>query len=306
MDNTVRKKRPLIVRFFKYFFPWKGDRPGEVIRKIIMLIAIAVFAVSAWYIADYYYTRWKSQEEYNKITDYYLNGTAPSLDPESSENGLSGFEYLLSINQDVKGFISIEDTNISYPVVQTTDNDYYLYKNIYREYDIFGTPFLDYRCTLEADTMSNNLLIYGHHMNGYRVFGQLVYYSDVEFYKAHPIVRFDTIYEEAKWKILAVFVTNIDPGQDNGNVFDYQNYIDMDEESFNTYIDEVKKRSYFNTDIDVQYGDQLLSLSTCSYEFTDARTVLVARKVREGESADVDTGTAATNNDLYLPAVMSN
>ena len=135
-------------------------------------------------------------------------------------------------------------------------------------------------------------------MNGKKVFGQLTNYKDLGFYQEHPVVQFDSVYEDGDWKIFSVFVTNVHSAQDNGHVFEYQNYLDMNEAQFNEYIQEVRDRSYFDTEVDVAYGDQLLTLSTCSYESEDARTVLVARKVREGESSDVDA-VSYTHLDVY-------
>ena len=101
------------------------------------------------------------------------------------------FADLYQINPDIKGYIEIQGTNLSFPVVQGKDNDEYLYHNIYQKNTIFmGVPFLDYRCTLEQDKTSNNLLIYGHHMNGKRVFGQITNYKDLSFLPAAPNCKF--------------------------------------------------------------------------------------------------------------------
>ncbi|MBC5788005.1 class B sortase [Clostridium facile] len=304
MSDTTAKKPSWIKRFFKYFLPWKGDRPGEVIRKIVLLVALIVFIGSAIYIADYYWTRHKSDVLYDQVATLYDRDkdTTANADPEEEPVNLppgynAKFADLYQINPDIKGYIEIQGTNLSFPVVQGKDNDEYLYHNIYKKYDIYGVPFLDYRCTLEQDKTSNNLLIYGHHMNGKRVFGQITNYKDLSFYQQHPIVNFDSVYEEADWKIISVFLA--DPEDQS---FQYQNFLDMDEQTFNSYVQQVRDRSYFDADVDVQYGDQLLTLSTCSYEFTDARTVLVARKVREGETSDVNVNNAAVNSDAVYPA----
>lgn len=323
-SQTTTKKPPLIVRFFKALIPWKGDKASEVVRKLIFLIALIVFIGAVAYIGNYYYVRWNSQQLAERVAALYVPSDENMIDQNPSDpetpaaegeepaqeeqppvqlpSGYSqDFAKLYAINPDVKGFISIDNTNIAFPVMQGEDNDEYLYHNIYKNYDVFGVPFLDYRCTLEQDAISENLVIYGHHMNGKRVFGQLVNYKDLNFYKKHPIVHFNTVYQQSDWKIVSVFMTNTNPDHDNGNVFDYWNYIDMDEERFNSYVEEVKKRSYIDTGIDAEYGDQLISLSTCSYEIKDARTVLVARRVRDGETSDVDVNAAKVNSDAYYP-----
>lgn len=306
-NDTAVKKPPLIVRFLKSWLPWKGDGFGEVIRKIIFLIALIVFIGSAVYIGNYFLTRYESEKKIDEIDTIYHD---TNIDPDQVANLPEGYgerwASLYSINNNIKGWISIDDTNISFPVVQTSEEDpeHFLYRDFKDKYDTFGTPFLDARARLTLEENSDNWVIYGHHMKGKKVFGQLTNYEDLDFYKSHPIIQFDSVYKDMKWKIVSVFVTNTNPNHDNGNVFNYHDYINFEnEEAFNDYIEKVKQRSILDTGVDVAYGDQLMTLSTCTYEFDDARFVVVARQVRDGEDPDAQVENAVYNPNTLYPQI---
>src|SRR5699024_4986563 len=206
-------------------------------------------------------------------------------------------------NEDIKGWLQIEGTNVNFPVVQTSDNDYYHRLGFNKEYDYYGTPYIDYEC--DVKTPSTNLIIYGHNIrNDGQMFNDLTKYKQLSFYKEHPLIDFDSVYEEGEYKIFAAFIVNTLPEHDNGDVFQYNHFVNAEnEEEFNAVVDEVRRRSLFDTSVDVEYVDELLTLSTCTYEFKDARFVVVARRVRDGEDSKVDVDQAVVNEDAYYPAV---
>ena len=144
-----------------------------------------------------------------------------------------------------------------------------------------------------------NTVIYGHHMADGQMFADLMKYSDVEFYKKRPIISYDTTRGKGKWKIISIFKTNTLPEQ--GEVFIYIVSKFKDDDSFFEYVNEVKKRSLLNIPVDVQKNDKLITLSTCSSEFEGFRTVVVARKVRSGESEYVDTNLATKADNPLMP-----
>lgn len=297
------KKPCLLVRFFKYIFPWAGDSIGEVIRKIIFLIALIVFSISLSYLGSYFYQRYQSSKTAAEISETYYEETptsSVSLPPGYQEKFLS----LYAINPEIKGWISVPGTTVDYPVMQTDENNFYMNRDIYGQYDSSGTPFLDYRNIISTDEQSDNLIIYGHHMNFDGVFGVLVHYNDLAFYQEHPTITFDSVYKDMQWKVISGFYINTNPQHDNGYVFDYQNYIDLsDPERFNEYIEQITKRSVVQTNIDVQYGDKLLTLSTCANEFKDGRFVVVARLVRPGEDPIPDVSQAKYNPSTVYPEI---
>ena len=170
--------------------------------------------------------------------------------------------------------------------MQTSDNDYYHRLGFNEEYDYYGTPYIDWEADVKKP--STNITIYGHNIrNDGQMFNDLTKYKQLSFYKEHPLVTFDSVYKTGTYKIFAAFITNNLAEHDNGNTFNYNAFVDAkDEADFNNFVNEVKRRSIFDTPIDVEYGDELLTLSTCTYEFADARLVVVARQLREGESAE--------------------
>ena len=198
-------------------------------------------------------------------------------------------------------------------MVQGEDNDYYLTHTYYDGKNKAGSLFLDYRCRIEEDYTSPNLVVYGHNQEDGTMFGNLKdYKQDVEFYAANPTITFNTEYGVGTYLIYGYFVTHVLEKQDSrGEVFHYQDYIETmnDEYTFNWYVNEVMKRTQIITPVEVEYGDSLLCLSTCSNEFSNSRFVVFARKLREGEAVeDYDFTEARINYNakgLDWTAIMS-
>ena len=193
---------------------------------------------------------------------------------------LEEYKNLLLKNRKLIGWVKIDDTYIDYPVMQTTDNEYYLDHNMNQEYDKNGTIFMDKDCNvLEPST---NYILYGHHMRNGRMFGQLDQYKDKSFYEKHPIIEFDTIYEKGTYEIMYVFRSKV--YKETEIVFKYYQFIDANgEQEFDSAMEEMAALSLYDTGVTAQYGDQLLTLSTCDYQETDGRFVVVARKIADGE-----------------------
>ena len=181
-------------------------------------------------------------------------------------------ESLQKQNSDIIGWIQIENTNINYPVVQGKDNNYYLNHNYKKKYSANGSIFLDKNYSWNPP--SSNLLIYGHHST----FKDLLKYQNKKFYSQHPIIRFTTNKEDANYEIIAVFKSKV-YYQSEKNVFRYYYFIDANnEEEYNEFVANSKKSSLYDTEKTANYGEQLLTLSTCSYHTKDGRFVFVAKK----------------------------
>ncbi len=178
----------------------------------------------------------------------------------------------------VVGWVEIPNTNMSFPVVQTTDNDYYLRHNYKDEYSKDGAIFLDkdYDWTIP----SSNLLIYGHNNKNGNMFQSLLDYQDKSFYDEHPNIRFTTPDEDCEYEIIAVFFSRV-YYKNEKNVFRYYYFVNAEnEEEFNNYVSESKKASIYDTGKTAEYGDQLITLSTCEYSQEDGRFAIVARKIK--------------------------
>lgn len=227
-------------------------------------------------------------------------GKTEEISDRDEAGRLKEFSSLLDLNEDVKGWIKIPDTNIDYPVLQSRadDPEYYLTRNIKKETDKMGSIFIDVNSSVEDK--SKNLVIHGHNMTSTdNMFHYLLKYDDIAYYKAHPIIQMDTIYEKGMWKIISVFKANANITED---FFNYTKSTFQDDASYLTFIYELRARSLYNLPVDINEDDSIITLSTCSYELDNYRTVIVARKIREGEADTVDVEQAAKNPSILYPA----
>ncbi len=223
-------------------------------------------------------------------------------DPNRDSLGrLLPFRDLLAVNEDVKGWITVPQSNIDYVVMQSgyDDPEYYLNHDIEKQELKAGSLFLDYKCSVEQN--SQNLTIHGHNMTSTdNMFHYLINYKELEYYKDRPVINFDTIYQTGQWKIFSVFITN--GGSEKEELFNYTRPDFKDADDFLEYVYQLKIRSIFNIDVvDINENDQLLTLSTCSYEVKNYRTVIVARKVREGEDPNVEVDNVTLNPEPLYP-----
>ena len=211
------------------------------------------------------------------------------------------YARLYATNQDFVGYLEAPGINMSLPVVQSTDDEEYLNKNFYGKSTKYGCPFMSF--LNRAEPLDYNTLIFGHHMNDRTIFGALDHYKTLAGYKMSPVISFNTLYHDYQWKVFAVFISNSVPEDDNGYVFPYYFTALSSDQRKAEYLAELKQRSLYDTGVDVQVTDPLLTLSTCSHEFDDARLVVVARMVRQGESATVDTSRVTLNANPRYPQV---
>lgn len=224
---------------------------------------------------------------------------------------MSAYEAQYAENDDLIGWIKVGNTPIDFPVLQAEDNKYYLDKNFAQEPDKNGSIFADYKCAFTTRTRPANTILYGHNMVTGPSFAKLTTYypwyssstGSLDQYIAAPTVTSDTVWEEGTYKVFAAIYVNT--MEEHGEVFKYYRQRDIKNEAqFYEYIAKIMDRSVFYTDVDLEYGDELLTLSTCYYPLgkeVDTRFVVFARRVRDGESAEVDTSKAYINNSpLYF------
>ena len=195
-----------------------------------------------------------------------------------SEN-IQKLEQLQNINPEIVALIEIEGTNINYPVLHTSDNVYYLTHNYKKEKSKDGALMLDKDCDLLIPT--TNILIYGHNNVGSsEMFSDLIKYKNKGFYDSHKIIKFTTNTEEAVYEIISVFLSRV-YYQSQTDIFKYYFFIHANnKEEFNNFITNCKKLSLYNIDSTAQYGDQLMTLSTCEYSRLNGRLVVVAKKIK--------------------------
>ena len=300
-ENGFKAK---LMRFVLSVIPNKYDDNGEKVRKSVFLTAFVALVVSVCYILGFFLGIAQNKNLYSNLEE--LKSQKPSASITYPDGYLEEFGLLYQENADIVGWVEIGGTVLSYPVVQSIDNDYYLTHNFYGKKERHGVPFMDYRNNVkELDT---NTVLHGHNMKSdNQMFSELENYykgdKALSYYREHPLITFDTVYEESKWKVFAVFTCNVNTA--NGEVFPYYDFINpSDEKEFNTFVDTVRTISKLNIPVDVDYGDKLLTLSTCYYDFDGQRLVVVARQVREDESSKVDVNKAAFNSgdNKYTPS----
>ncbi len=256
-------------------------------RKLIVALCSVVALASFGYYGVYYYFAGRTQSDYENLSDLKGNNSivirTPSVTVHYSEEEedieltvLEEYEALYNKNKRLIGWLEIDGTNIDYPVMQTTNNEYYLDHNYNQEYDKNGSLFLDAEC--DVVRRNTNLIIYGHHMKSGKMFGDLNKYSSESYCKEHSIIRFDTIYEKGTYEVMYVFRSRI--YNEDEIVFKYYQFFDASSErEFNSNMNEMAAIALYDTGVTASYGDELLTLSTCDYSEADGRFVVVAKRI---------------------------
>lgn len=243
-------------------------------RKLIKLILIIAVILAAIYLAKHFYDIYKANKASNLLDTIEINEN--EITDDVTERILK-VKALKETNQDIVGWLEIENSKISYPVLQGTDNDYYMTHDYKKEYTKEGSLFLDkdYNWSLP----SSNLLIYGHNNIGStEMFADLLNYKEESYYKEHPSIRFTTENEDAEYEIIAVFESRVYYKSEK-NVFRYYYFINAEnEEEYNEFVKNAKASSIYDTGITANYGDDLITLITCSYHVDDGRFVVIGRK----------------------------
>ena len=188
---------------------------------------------------------------------------------------LRKYEKLHEENGDLVGWLTIPGTAIDYPVMQKAGNEYYLHHDFYGEEDKHGCLFV--KDIADVDTPGDCFIIYGHNMKDGTMFGDLDEYRSEAYYREHPRLRFDSLYEEREYEIMAVFLSRVYKEGDEG--FRYYDFYTADtEEAFRDFYGNVTENSLYDTGVFASYGDTFLMLSTCAYHEEDGRLVVVARR----------------------------
>ena len=253
----------------------KGKK--DVVYTIAMVVFAIIFFVSGGLLVKRFFDDKKTENEFSDLQAMIDTAAtpAPATGDDTASNGAK-FAALKDQNSDFMGWISIEGTSLDFPVMYAPDNkDYYLKHDFKHQYSDYGVPYLDEKTTIGANAQSNNLIVYGHNMKTGTIFGCLTEYKKAAYYQEHPYIEFDTLYGDAQYEVFAAFA--IDVVQDTS--FIYNQYVDMDEDTYNAYVDEVLRRSDVDSGIRPTYGEQLLTLSTCEYSSANGRYVVVARRV---------------------------
>ena len=262
------------------------------IAKLIYIVASLLIIFSFIFIIGYCINSYSTKKQINLLNEISIyennndientnvNDTLkePTTEPivEMKTERMLQVDKLKEENSDIVGWIEIENTNISYPVLQASDNNFYMNRNYKKEKSISGSIFLDK--AYDFNIPSSNLLIYGHNMDNGTMFHNLIKYKDKSFYDAHPTIRFTTPDEDVYYDIIAAFRSKV-YYKDEKNVFRYYYFVNAEnEDEYNNFVANSKNASLYDTGKSASYGEQLMTLSTCAYHVTDGRFVVVAKK----------------------------
>lgn len=254
----------------------KHGKKNTKFKKIILILITIIFITRIIYISVYFYNSYKDKN----INDNILNNVnvdSTKVTEQKTERMLQ-LEGLQKENSEIIGWLEIEGTNINYPVLQGTDNEFYMKNNYKKEKSKNGSIFLDK--SYNWDIPSSNLLVYGHNNKNGTMFQDLLKYKKEDFYKEHTKIKFTTNKEDSVYEIMSVFYSRV-YYKNEKNVFRYYYFVNAEnEQEYNDFVNNAKKASIYDTGITAEYGEQLLTLSTCSYHTEDGRFVVVAKKIK--------------------------
>lgn len=251
----------------------KLSKFGVLLFRILLLVAIGVAGFSGWKI----YSGLKAYREGDQVYDELIYTKAGDTSKEAVEDDSIDFAALKAINPDFCGWLQLEGTKINYPVVQTTDNWYYLEHLFNRDVNHMGCIFFDYRSN--KNLTDRNTAIYGHHTNSGAMFYILEEYKNQSFYDEHKQFTYKT--EDATY-IFEPFAGCLMDGEEAFMQLEFEN-----DEDFMNFVQPFKDRSTFYTPLMVTPEDQIVTMSTCTDDFKNARYVLLCKvtKVSENQEA---------------------
>ena len=269
---------------------YQKERPGKkkvIIFPMLLVAFAAIFVFSIWKIVTERQEREAGVQAYAALAqsavvvqtppvtpveitveDKEPEETTPEIDVTTASLQVD-FEALQAINPQVVGWISSDTGAINYPVVQGKNNDYYLNHMVDGTVNSNGSIFMDFRN--DPELRDRNTFIYGHNMLNGAMFASLSQYSVPGYYEQHPELLL--VMPEGSYS-LQVFAGCVVPGNSDVYQLEYKNDAD-----FEAYIEKVTSLSQFATQVEVGIQDQIVTLSTCAYDYEDARYVLFCKMV---------------------------
>ncbi len=281
-----------------------GTLPKRTKRAVLVTL-LTLVAVTAVLLSYLYWLRprWNRQQ-FDQLWQVYsqeiIDTEEESGDWDYPDGILTRFMSLYRANPDVRGWLTVPDSDISYPVVQEVEDGYYRDHDFRRSPSEFGVPYVDKAVNMAADADDRNLVIYGNNPASGQMFATLANYTQLGFLRRYPTIEWNTLYRSDVYKIFAVMVVGDDERYTDN--FDYAVDTFEDEDAFLAYVAEIRQRSLFNTPVGVGEGDDLLMLTTpIEFGFDGARIVVVARRTRTDESAENNLMAARLNNTVLMP-----
>ena len=247
-----------------------------IYQRLITIIAVGVFVFSLYKLVPSLHDYYTNNETLKGVQKIY-ESTQNIKEDHRKGTIRSSFLPLQEINTDIVGWITVDDTRIHYPILQAKDNEYYLNKNYQKEETRAGSIFLDYRNDPKFER-NQNTIIYGHRMKDGSMFGQLKKYLDEDFFNENKTIYLDSLYEGYDLEVFSVYQTTTD--------FYYIETEFTDGPDYQQFVEKLKKKSMYSTDVTIDSDDTIVTLSTCDYavDSLEGRLVVHGKLVKRGEA----------------------
>lgn len=252
-----------------------SKKTKKILSRTLTVVCLGVFIYAAFGLVNTMMAYSKNSKTVNNIQETFYD--AGGLGETNDADGLtvrSGFDILLEENEELVGWLTIDDTEIDYPILQADNNNDYLRHDFNKDYNILGSIFMDFRNDITTHD-DLNTIVYGHRTKDESMFEGLTKYEDKDFFESHQTFTFDTLYESYEAEVFAVYNTTTD-----------FNYIQTDfenEADYEQLLTNIKEESMYDIDVEVGTGDRILTLSTCDYELDShtGRFVVQAKLVKK-------------------------
>lgn len=241
-------------------------------RKAVKIISALVFIVCVALLAYYYLGNANDEEQFEDLKgliDTPVSSHAPTV--------LEEYAALYNENDDFMAWLKIDGTEIDYPVMYAPQEvEKYLHADFYGNYSYAGCLYIDEYCSVFD---SDNITVYGHNMKNGSMFGSLTDFENEDFGKEHSTIQFDMVFEKRSYELVAAILTEL-PAEDDEDAFRYYMYYGKDDaEMLRAYSEFIEQNRLYDTGVTLQEGDDILTLSTCSYHSDNGRFIVVARRI---------------------------
>ena len=259
----------------------KRGKKNNTVSKYIFITCLIVIICGASYLFYDFYQKNTDKKKIEEINNEIVANNEEVNEVAKKEVSTANMEKVKeykAINDEVIGWIKIEDTKINFPVLQNEDNNYYLTHDYKKDSNKYGSIFLKKEC--DINDMNSNLLIYGHNMKDEEMFNCLLNYQNKGYYEQHKTIQITTENEEREYEIISAFKSRIFY-EDEKDVFRfYYTYGFKDENEYQHYIANVKKIQLYDTGVTANFGEQLVTLITCEYSQENGRMVVVGKRIK--------------------------
>ena len=270
---------------------YKNDGGVPLTFKIIAIALVLSLAVSAIVIGSFFAAGSKQSKMLREVNAHF-----------EKMGGNATVKMLCEQNEDIKGWLNISGTDISYAVCQSDNDEYYTTHNQYGAKSRYGALALQAADSINRKGNDKNIVIFGNNMKDGTMFGSLKKYRNLNFYKQHPDI--DLYYGDTQEKYVIFSIMLLSSYEDDaGNIYNPSKSYFADEDVFNAWYNESLSRSMINTSVSVEYGDDILTLVTTANDFKGARLVVLAKKTTDWDASHTDVSDAVVNSKTKYPKI---